>query len=69
MITELYKDVETLEAINEKLHNVNTDNIIIQIKQSRKLISDMIKEKNQEIGKIQDEHNRRSLEDLLGRKI
>ena len=34
-----------------------------------KLISDMIKEKNQEIGKIQDEHNRRSLEDLLGRKI
>ena len=69
MITELYKDVETLEAINEKLHNVNTDNIIIQIKQSRKLISDMIKEKNQEIGKIQDEHNRRSLEELLGRKI
>ena len=66
MITELYKDVQTLEAIQESLNNASTINAIGY---PMKLISDMIKEKNQEIGKIQDEHNRRSLEDLLGRKI
>ena len=66
MITELYKDVQTLEAIQESLNNASTINAISY---PMKLISDMVKEKNQEIGKIQDEHNRRSLEDLLGRKI
>lgn len=66
MITELYKDVETLEAIKESLDKANT---IHAIGFPKHLISQMIKEKNQEISKIQDEHNRRSLEDLLGRKI
>ena len=67
MITELYEDVDNLEKIKHSIRLIkgNSD----RVEKILDLINPMIKEKNQEIGKIQDEHNRRSLEDLLGRKI
>jgi|TARA_R100000084_G_C4620655_1_gene132972 hypothetical protein len=67
MITELYEDVDNLEKIKHSIRLIkgNSD----RVEKILDLINPMIREKNQEIGKIQDEHNRRSLEDLLGRKI
>ena len=67
MITELYEDVDNLEKIKHSIRLIkgNSD----RVEKILDLINPMIREKNEEIGKIQDEHNRRSLEDLLGRKI
>ena len=67
MITELYEDVDNLEKIKHSIRLIkgNSD----RVEKILDLIKPMIREKNQEIGKIQDEHNRRSLEELLGRKI
>tara|TARA_R100000278_G_scaffold120319_1_gene102615 strand:- start:1441 stop:1644 length:204 start_codon:yes stop_codon:yes gene_type:complete len=67
MITELYEDVDNLEKIKHSIRLIkgNSD----RVEKILDLINPMIREKNQEIGKIQDEHNRRSLEELLGRKI
>ena len=67
MITELYEVVDNLEKIKHSIRLIkgNSD----RVEKILDLINPMIREKNQEIGKIQDEHNRRSLEELLGRKI
>lgn len=66
MIVELYEDVDKLRAIKEGLDKAST---IEAISYAKKLILDMINQKHIEISKIQDEHNRRCIEDLLGRKI
>jgi prefoldin subunit 5 len=67
MITELYEDVDNLEKIKHSIRLIkgNAD----EVEKILDLINPIIREKNSEIGKIQDEHNRRSLEDLLGRKL
>ena len=62
MLIELYEDVKKLEEIKSVCFGYSRSTI-----QSH--IQDLINEKNKQIAKIQDEHNRRSLEDLLGRKI
>ena len=67
MITELYEDVDNLEKIKHSIRLIkgNSD----RVEKILDLINPMIREKNQEICKIQDEHNKRCLEDLLGRSI
>ena len=67
MITELYEDVDNLEKIKHSIRLIkgNSD----RVEKILDLINPMIREKNQEIGKIQDEHNKRCSEDLLGRSI
>ena len=67
MITELYEDVDNLEKIKHSIRLIkgNSD----RVEKILDLINPMIREKNQEIGKIQDEHNKRCLDDLLGRSI
>ena len=67
MITELYEDVDNLEKIKHSIRLIkgNSD----RVEKILDLINPMIREKNQEIGKIQDEHNKRCFEDLLGRSI
>ena len=66
MIVELYEDIDKLRAIKEGLDNAST---IDAISLPKKLILDMINQKHIEIGKIQDEHNKRCIEELLGRKL
>lgn len=67
MITELYEDVDNLEKIKHSIRLIkgNSD----RVEKILDLINPIIREKNAEIGKIQDEHNRRAIEDLLGRKL
>ena len=67
MITERYEDVDNLEKIKHSIRLIkgNSD----RVEKILDLINPIIREKNAEIGKIQDEHNRRAIEDLLGRKL
>ena len=67
MITELYEYVDNLEKIKHSIRLIkgNSD----RVEKILDLINPIIREKNAEIGKIQDEHNRRAIEDLLGRKL
>tara|TARA_R100000353_G_scaffold170741_1_gene134678 strand:+ start:97 stop:300 length:204 start_codon:yes stop_codon:yes gene_type:complete len=67
MITELYEDVDNLEKIKHSIKLIKGNSYIV--KKILYLINAIIRQKNQEIGKIQDEHNKRCLEDLLGRSI
>lgn len=73
MIIELYEDVKQLDKAKHNLilalNNQNANTTKEDIKNAFDIISYMISSKETEITKIQDEHNRRSLEDLLGRKI
>tara|TARA_R100000697_G_scaffold32479_1_gene43729 strand:+ start:270 stop:491 length:222 start_codon:yes stop_codon:yes gene_type:complete len=73
MIIELYEDVKQLDKAKHNLilalNNQNANTTKDDIKNAFDIISYMISTKESEITKIQDEHNRRSLEDLLGRKI
>ena len=73
MIIELYEDVKQLDKAKHNLllaiNNSNPQTTKDDIKNAFDIISYMISSKENEITKIQDEHNRRSLEDLLGRKI
>lgn len=73
MIIELYEDVKQLDKAKHNLilalNNQNANTTKEDIKNAFDIISYMISTKETEITKIQDEHNRRSLEDLLGRKI
>tara|TARA_R100000995_G_C3398889_1_gene83954 strand:- start:323 stop:544 length:222 start_codon:yes stop_codon:yes gene_type:complete len=73
MIIELYEDVKQLDKAKHNLilalNNRNSNTTKEDIKNAFDIIAYMISSKENEITKIQDEHNRRSLEDLLGRKI
>tara|TARA_R100001510_G_C7534720_1_gene124718 strand:- start:300 stop:521 length:222 start_codon:yes stop_codon:yes gene_type:complete len=73
MIIELYEDVKQLDKAKHNLilalNNHNSNTTKEDIKNAFDIIAYMISTKESEITKIQDEHNRRSLEDLLGRKI
>lgn len=73
MIIELYEDVKQLDKAKHNLilalNNQNANTTKDDIKNAFDIISYMISTKETEITKIQDEHNRRSLEELLGRKI
>ena len=73
MIIELYEDVKQLDKAKHNLilalNNHNSNTTKEDIKNAFDIIAYMISSKENEITKIQDEHNRRSLEDLLGRKI
>ena len=73
MIIELYEDVKQLDKAKHNLilalNNQNANTTKDDIKNAFDIISYMISTKESEITKIQDEHNRRSLEELLGRKI
>ena len=67
MITELYEDVDNLEKIKHSIRLIKGNSDTVE--KILDLINPIIREKNAEIGKIQDEHNRRAIEDLLGRKL
>ena len=73
MIIELYEDVKQLDKAKHNLllaiNNSHPETTKDDIKNAFDIIAYMISSKENEITKIQDEHNRRSLEDLLGRKI
>ena len=66
-MTELYEDVNKLEIIKQNVRLIRGDSI--QVEKILDLINPFIRQKEKEISKIQDEHNLRALEDLIGRKI